>query len=62
MAVDDVSCRCVAVDFYRELFNAQGTNQGHEVVSAAFYNAVIELRQGLLRQPIMWASFIRGHN
>lgn len=49
---NDVSCRCVAVDFYRELFNVPGTIQGHETVIRVFHHAVIKLRQGLLRQLI----------
>ncbi|KAL0631008.1 hypothetical protein Q9L58_010144 [Maublancomyces gigas] len=54
---NDVACRDVAVAFYRSLLDGQG-DKGHGKVSFSFHQAVKELRQKRLRQPIIWTSFI----
>lgn len=54
---NDVACRQVSGDFYRQLFDGRG-NGGHRKVSAAFHHAVMRLRDQNPSQPLKWAPFI----
>ncbi|KAL0634413.1 hypothetical protein Q9L58_006661 [Maublancomyces gigas] len=54
---NDGACREVAGEFYRLLYR-EGGEQDHRAVGSAFHFAVDRLRIEMLRQPIMWASFI----